>query len=154
MSKNNRLTYILIPVVLIVWGVIGWRIFSYGDEEAELDPIIVSDRSMTENKPAVRPRLRLDYQDPFLKVGLLEPRVEEDKETPPVQVNRNIQKPPIIYKGLIAGAKGSVVGLVDYQSQSYLVHQGDAIGSFQIRGIYADSLLIAGEAGQWTYRKE
>ena len=65
--KNKRLLYLLLPAVLVIWGLIFQRIWSaaQGNDDQESAPT-VSLTSLTESAASQRPpQLLLNYPDPF-----------------------------------------------------------------------------------------
>lgn len=65
--KNKRLLYLLLPTVLVIWGLIFQRIWSaaQGNDDQESAPTITL-TSLTESAASQRPpQLLLNYSDPF-----------------------------------------------------------------------------------------
>jgi hypothetical protein len=64
--NNKRSVYLLLPLVLLVWGMIGWRIWAASSDSASETEQLPAMALRT--KPALtrqRPRLLLTYGDPF-----------------------------------------------------------------------------------------
>ena len=106
MSKNQK-TYLLLVAVVIVWGAIGFQIYSYMDPE-DYRPTIISATKYTPPKgeKTTEYTIQPDYRDPFLgKIYRKETHKKKVKKTP---------KPPVIfpkisYNGVIKGAKSAYI---------------------------------------------
>ena len=65
--KNKKIIYVLLPVVLIVWGYVGFSIFTFGEEEEEIEPIRIDQIVTDKDQKPMSKTLALNYADPFLK---------------------------------------------------------------------------------------
>ena len=106
--KNKKNIYILLPIVLLVWGLVIYQFFSFGNEgtvtemsETNLDikPITLEKRDST--------AISVHYRDPFL--GKMYAPVQggakkTGKRKEPIEKEAIIW-PNIVYKGLVSDAK-------------------------------------------------
>ena len=104
--KNIKSIYILIPAVLLVWGIIGYRIFSGivpSQKKSEEIAMLTPFRPKKTMKKEVF-ELILDYRDPFL--GALSIR-EKKIIKPKPRVKDSIVFPDIHYKGIFSSSNKS-----------------------------------------------
>lgn len=105
--KNKKNIYILLPAVLIVWGLVGYRIFS------TITPKTTFHQQNTAYTFALKPlhqqerfSIRANYRDPFLGTINSPQKVKRKtkKAEPPIARN---PFPEIDYKGLVSGSGDS-----------------------------------------------
>lgn len=101
--KNKKNIYILLPLVLIVWGIIGYKVFSAINPTADLQ---TSPTNLVNFKPKTIENeatytLNLNYRDPFLEKRSPIKKIKTTRKTSNKQPNITIPFPPIIYNGLI-----------------------------------------------------
>lgn len=132
--KKNSVTYLLLFLVLVVWGVVFYNIFNPSDKNKTEE---VSSSIQPRKKETVRPRLSLNYGDPF-RVR----RVEEKKMIETRQEVKIIEEPPTFrYMGLIKGAKNKVI-LIENNGVSELIPRSDSLLSYKILSINNDSVVL------------
>lgn len=140
---NSRwTTYLLLAVVVAVWGIVAWKIFA----------------SVTETAPAARPKaavpavespvadtLRLDYPDPFLK-GV--PRQRTSTAATPVRRLPAVKPSPprrervkIVHLGTVASG-GKRLFILSVGDSQYEIACGAAAGDFVLTGFDRDSLYL------------
>ncbi|NAS32034.1 hypothetical protein GTQ40_13695 [Flavobacteriaceae bacterium R38] len=111
--KNKRNTYILLVLVLVVWGMIGYRIFS----SLGSDNNAVQTKNVTVNfKPkAIKDQDTFSIgnysRDPFLGTFKIKPKPVKKRQISAVK--KEIQWPAVRYSGLI--------GAVNSDQQIYFV---------------------------------
>ena len=153
--KNKKVTYILLPLVIIVWGLVIYRIFFEGKTKPEnisavAKPLIKE--SSKEEKSTYK--LIANYRDPFLsniKQSVVETENIKEKEENNRSANlrrrrTNISRtrwPEISYGGFIEGNKDQKITiLLSIKNRDYLVQEGDTIDKIFIKAFYGDSLLV------------
>jgi hypothetical protein len=167
--KNKKLQLILIPLVLLLWGAIGYRVYT---------GLVPEDVVVTQNPPSVLPKPEtnngvayepvLDYADPFLKnnrrlssnisaqkqktssVKVSKTKIERQKEAKP------IRWPDLVYKGQLEKTNGGqTLCIVEIDRQLHFLHEGEVIGDVRLEGVYADSLVMEyqGRAKKTLYKK-
>lgn len=103
--KSNKNIYLLVPTVLFIWGVIGYKIYTTLNPE---DTIELAQNNIVNFKPAVikeveKFTISANYRDPFLGksfIKKIQKTANKKKEAPVIQF------PQIVYRGMIA-PKGS-----------------------------------------------
>ena len=144
MLKNKKITYLLIMLVALIWGMIFYKIYSKFGEKKQIE------RSSPLSVVAIENGLRdsvftlsLDYPDPFLK------GMGQSSETPLVSAAKNTGNPMIVswplieYRGLLtSNSKNESTGLLRIQSSNLLVKQGKVYAAIKIRTLTRDSIFM------------
>lgn len=131
--KKNIITYILIFVVIVVWGIIFYRIFAPSNKNKEG---VVSSNikvSQTENE---RTGLSLNYKDPF--------RIENPENKKNIKDHKaeiKEEPPAFKYKGLIRGARNKVI-VIENNGVNEIIPLSDNILGFKIISINNDSVVV------------
>lgn len=160
--KNKNTLYILIPLVLVVWGLILWKVLSGTDGVVHTDySPRVSENS--EVADTARYLLRFGYHDPFLRVSREASVRTKTTSTSPeankikaINLNetKSIKKPTgLIYRGIISGKMDSV-GLLELNGDKKLVSPTDQLGPYTIQRVEDGSLTITFMDNNYTYEKE
>jgi hypothetical protein len=148
MLKSKKAVYILLPIVILIWGFIIYRIFSVvnlsveGVREAVLQPRVSQGPAHIDSFS-----INADYRDPFL--GKMITREESEKPKAPV-VKKEVPKPEpivwpvIVYKGMIKNQKSNKqLCLVSIGGQDNIVKEGDLIGEIELKRLTKDSVALA-----------
>ena len=170
--NSKRSVYLLLPLVLLVWGLIGWRIWAASDPVAEGRQLAAA-TLRTRPAPARRqPVLLLTYGDPF-KPGLSrpgpppavpqptpnafpKPAPEPPKASlnftvrpaPPAAAVASVTWPQIKYLGVIARAGSNAqVALLTIDNQELVVKAGKSERGVQVFKLFRDSVQL-GFGGQ------
>lgn len=124
--KNKRNTYLLLTLVLIVWGMIGYRIFSSlgaGNESVVQKNIAVSFRP----KPIKEQdtfSIHTFTRDPFLGTFKAKPVIT--KKSKPLVVKKEILWPTISYSGFMGDAASNQnIFFVSINNTQYLMKPND-----------------------------
>ncbi len=151
--KNKKLTYILLPLVIIVWGLVVYRMFFEGrtkpDNLTQIIKPIVKEQTQTKNKTY---KLIANYRDPFLDKtasGNIESGEKQNKQT---ESNTNLRRrrtsvsrvrwPEIEYGGFVEGNKAKQTILIKINKRDYLAYKGDTIEQVIVKEFYGDSLIV------------
>lgn len=151
--KNKKLTYALIPLVILIWGAIGYQLYNGVGSSVENN---ASDFTISTIEPIDLVeedwQLDLNYTDPFLNNSVSwgrtyqaldrEPTIITPKETASKPKEEPIIWPSIIYKGYV---KNQV--FVEINGQSQLMKEKDQYNGVALEGIFMDSIKM-------TFRKE
>jgi hypothetical protein len=170
--KNKKATYMLLSLVVCIWGIIGIRIYKHihDSDNDEYNAISAINNSTYIPDSSKNVELKLNYKDPFLKRNVV---VARSTSTPQINKNRtsaNIRNrvsrpnqpvhkkmkswPDIQYSGLILNDKtNEELGLVQIGSQSFLIRNGDIREKIEILAIFADSVIVRYEDDQKTFLK-
>lgn len=147
--KNKKIVYVLIPVTLIVWGLIFYKIFSgiYGGADVPVaggNEFIAGDSNETMNDTfSIHP----DYRDPFLG-KFTKPAIIQDHRSDAVAKKVTATPvmsvwPSIVYGGLIRNQKSNkqLIMLV-VNGQSTTAKTGDLVSGVEITKVYKDSIEV------------
>ncbi len=162
--KNKKSIYILLPVALIVWGLIGYKIYAFISSKDELDSkslntVIQQEDEVLED--AIEYKLLLDYPDPFFrksnhkttaakKVDLQSRGVafqmNENTSTVTTKQNSNkkaIQLQDVKYMGCIVNKENNkTYACLNYKGISYMLCKNEKFENLIMRAIHADSVSI------------
>lgn len=150
-KKNKALTYVLIVVVLLVWGLIIYRIviaYSSNHDESYVPPPAPKEVFNDYAVPKDTARLLLNYRDPF---GIAA-RKDTAKPLPRIRQNTGIARanvpPPfnwdiIRYSGYIKnpGSK-KLIAFMKINGQEAMMSEGETIGQFKLVRNMKDSVLF------------
>ncbi|MES2285427.1 MAG: hypothetical protein V4547_07040 [Bacteroidota bacterium] len=152
--KNKKLLYILIPIVLLVWGIIIYRIFNVvnasNSNEVLKSAIIenVNNESLIDTF-SIHP----NYRDPFISKRAKKP-TSENKAVSPITKPSLIKKvsntapisdkwPSIVYNGLIKNEKSNKqLALVQINGQSNILQIGNVAEGVELTKIFRDSIEV------------
>ncbi len=163
MIKNNKKTlYVLIPAVLMVWGLIGYRLVgALGEEELNVPEQILAPRIVKVDRDTNRYVLNLDYPNPFKA----EQRNKTVKTSKPGTVNKSKAKvnkvtvrkapvrwPSIIYQGEIS-REGQALCLLSINSKIQFVEPGEEINGLKLLAAYPDSVYLEFQKEKKYFKK-
>lgn len=152
--KNKKLLYILIPIVLLVWGVIIYRIFNVvnGSGSNEVRKSSFVENTVNENLIdtfSIHP----NYRDPFISKRAKKTTFE-NKITSTIIKPDLIKKvtntvplsnkwPSIVYNGLIKNEKSNKqLALVQINGQSNILQLGNVAEGVELTKIFRDSIEV------------
>ena len=148
--KNKKMSYILIPLVAIIWGLIFWKIYNHftnKDDVSMKTYAIQPTKVLNSNSDTIH--LLLNYRDPFLSYtyrpgSLISSDMSEKRnDFNQATVKTEINWPNIKYGGMIWNNKAkSKTGLLTYNSRNLLVKEGQLIEAYKISKLYGDSVTI------------
>ena len=151
MLKNKKITYLLIILVMLIWGLVFYKIYSkFGGSKRIVKSLPKSVGSIESSPGDSIFTLVLDYPDPFLKAGgqASDLHSQTAANTP--------QKPAIVwpaieYRGyVVLSNKKERTGLLKIQNSDLLVKQGKEYFGVKIRTITKDSIFVAYKMqGRW-----
>jgi len=144
--KNKKNIYILLTAVLLVWGILGYRIFLTVNPNNNKQQTAVASKSF---KPQQLQELETftintDYRDPFLGSFSQKKSTKPKKPTKVIVKTSKIPFPAIIYKGLVS-AKGK-------QQQIFLINIDGQQYFFMKNNTHKEVKLIQGSSKQVVLR--
>lgn len=141
--KNKKNIYILLPVVLLIWGMVIYRFFSFERPEEQdtqmqydiIKPITVKQKEIF--------TIDVNYRDPFLgKMYLPESnktKIVKRKKAPEPQ----IEWPQIIYKGIVSDAKNKKkVFMLVINGQTYLMKEKETEQEMTLKSGNRESIIV------------
>ena len=142
MLKDKRMIYLLLTLVITIWGLVFYKIYSNFGEKKRVEKNMPLTAVKVDNAQGDSIfTLSLDYPDPFLKGS------EQSTIAPiltVIQKIRNIQVvnwPLIEYHGLLT-SKNESMGLLKVQRSDLLVKLGKVYFEVKIRAITIDSIFL------------
>lgn len=128
--KNKKSIYILLPIVLFIWGAVVYQFFSFSSDKIPDDqnqntaikPFVI--------KPQDTSTIKVNSRDPFLgKMTSSEPKstvpsVKKINKEPVVK--EELIWPNVAYKGIVSDIKDKVkVYMVIINGKTFLMKKGD-----------------------------
>ncbi len=137
MLKQKK-TLILLVAVLVVWGIIGFQIFSYlNPEEEELQEISIEEFSPIVKKQKETYQVKIHKRDPFLGKLLIKPKTVKR----PIVKKDPIIFPSIQYNGIVESNKKKAFVLT-VNGQQKVLNKGQTFNEVKlIRGTSKEVLL-------------
>ncbi len=167
--KNKKVTYILLPLALFIWGIIIYKIFFYKDtqENNVFVPRVGNVKEQSRLKLDTF-ALQLNYQDPFLKnVGRTatvynrgennQSAVKKTKEPakPAKKEVETVVFPALKYEGIVKHiSQGKALVIVNVDGKSTFVQTGETFNNIKLVEVYNDSIIVSYEKQNKTIRKK
>jgi len=158
--KSKKAVYILLPIVLILWVIIFYRIFTSRNSEPG---IVLTNNNLSENY--VPQQIETDtfnivasYRDPFLgKTVTKNPSITKSQiKRKPVKNKpvKSIRWPSITYGGMIKNQKSNkLVAIVKINGQDNLIMEGKEFSGVKIQKVFPDSIRIIYQGEVRTFSK-
>ena len=150
--KNKKLLYILIPIVLLIWGMISYKIVvNINDDEVFNTQIQLGLKEGDNNNTLVKDsfKLLLDYRDPFLTSykrsykRTISSKSSSDGKKKVKELEMTESWPMINYGGMIKQKKSNQkVGLIQINQIDYLIRENEEVSEFKIVRITRDSVVL------------
>lgn len=142
--KSKKSLAILIPALLLVWGIIGVKIIKQLHPSQEDAGLPVVQTKPNREKPMVKNySLINNYPDPFLK-EIKSPQIKEEPNKRSMQLNSK-QKgqiwPQIQYKGCIK-SKHSQTALIELNTSKVLLQQNEEKYGLTLLFVHNDSITV------------
>lgn len=170
--KNKKLAYILLPVVIFVWGAIAYNIISYYFDDKSTENML-STNAIKKNPDAKLDTfsLLLNYPDPFLKAeaAYYEPVIAStespvkpsipNRNTAPKRNINNIKSTPIswpaiTYCGIIKNKKSNkTCSIIKINGKEYIMSIGDTRSDVTLLKLYSDSAVVTFQQHNKTFNK-
>lgn len=141
--KNKRAIYILVPLLISIWGIIAYQITSYGSPDNGSSFSGQLSVPKIENAKADTFSISANYRDPFLEKPVVEkkPVVVVKKAKP--EVKASLPWPKITYGGVIKNQKSSKqLYLVQVNGNDNIIREGDLIAEVQLAKAWKDSIQV------------
>ena len=150
--KDKRLTYILLPLVVVLWVVIGHRFYKAVKGDNVTSVSVLPETIAIEEEGTIPYEWQLNYADPFLKNTLSSGSLGMQETTSKRLVKlstteRDIPLPAewnkLKYLGMIRNNNtDKQIGIIMFQDTRKLVRVGDHIAGFVIEQIQKDSIRV------------
>jgi hypothetical protein len=160
--KNKKMTYLLLIVVLGIWGIIFYKIYM---SIKSSDKLTVRDYSMLNKNDSNLYKIDTfsivnNYRDPFItsKMATYENKSKVGHhmvaQKPIVSQNAQIKWPTIAYNGMIKSKKSSQqLVLVKINGTSDFMTKGSSFSGVQLLRVYKDSIEVGYSGEKKSIRK-
>ena len=146
MKKNKKSIYILLPVVLLIWGGVLYQLFSFVKPVEEHNNIanefIVSPLKIKERQTFA---INVNYRDPFLgKIYRPNNGISPKKNTKKILKKEEvIPLPNIIYKGIISDSKqkNSIYMLI-IDGNNFYMKKGEIKNELLLKSGDKESIIV------------
>lgn len=148
--KNKKAIYFLLPVVVLVWGTIFYKIYQSTDKGNQ--GVIVRSSQVIESEGYQLDTFSLlaNYDDPFLKHVRVSSQPSEKKEAvkkeqiKPKNEAKPIKWPNITYGGIVVNknSKQELV-MVMVNGNSHLMKKKETRSNVQLLEVTPDSILVS-----------
>jgi len=143
---KRKFTYLLLVIVIIIWGVIFYRLFFL---RTKSERVIIN---LTEQKPHMKItsepyELIADYRDPFFEQRVV-------KHVPPILIANHSIEPHLPLKGQVEILPLKFVGLIqnpstkkqitliNFEGKDFMMGKGDTKNGVTLLEISADSIKV------------
>ncbi|WP_117885631.1 hypothetical protein [Aureibaculum luteum] len=102
--KNKKNIFFLLPAVMIIWGVLGYRIFTSLSPTNTVTSVNLATTQFIPQKIEASESFTIntEYRDPFLGTVSKKPSIKTKRSTKKVTITPQKPFPTIIYKGVVA----------------------------------------------------
>ncbi|CAN5882891.1 hypothetical protein BH11BAC7_BH11BAC7_16740 [soil metagenome] len=153
--KNKKTAYLLVPIVLAIWGMIGWKVYAaMGGKDENNKLALIENISVSNIEIPDTVELIANYRDPFLddskfKIQDSKFRINDSKLLKvkiPEQPKVIAVWPVVAYYGLIRrNGDGKTVGFLNVNGVSYFVSAtagGEVAGDVRVGKLWKDSVEV------------
>jgi len=119
MNKNQK-TYLLLFIVALVWGAIGYQLYShYNPDTIEVSEVTTMSYTTQKVDTVDGYEIQPDYRDPFLGKIYRKQPLKKKVATP----KHVVIFPAIVYKGIIEGGKKTYIIAINGSQEIFRVNQ-------------------------------
>lgn len=146
--KNRKSIYILLPIVLFIWGLVVYQFYSFARNEVKSN----EKNSFTFKPIAIKPRdtssINVNYRDPFLgkmysnNTKIVSPK-RSTKVTKPELPKTPIILQTILYKGIVSDTKNKTrVFMLIIGRRTFLMKKGDTENDVLLKEGNRESITV------------
>jgi len=150
--KNKKTLYYLIPAVILIWGIIVYKIITVTNYESVKHSSATSIPSINSQDTLPKEyQLLLNYKDPFL----LEPAFRQNKvksQSRNADLSATRQKPiknvpqlnlmNIMYIGMVEKPGNHTIALINIGGETKMLRKGEHADQIKVLNIWTDSVQI------------
>ncbi len=154
--------YILLPLVIIIWGIILYKFFtavntSHSATENLINPVNRADTSLFKIDTF---SISNNYRDPFSQNIVSSPKINKNrivKTLPEKEVVTNVvvvKWPSIVYSGVIKSKKSlQMLALVKINGESNFITRNTTLMGIELLDVFNDSIRVDYMGQQKTIKK-
>jgi len=147
--KNKKSIYILLPLVLLVWGAVLFQVFSFTKSD-EIIPITNSEFTIKPLKINQRQSfdININYRDPFLGKAYVAQntavvKVNHTKSAKVVKPKETLVWPTILYKGMISDTKAkNTIFMLIIDNKNYYMKIGETENEILLKSGDKESVYV------------
>ena len=159
--KNKKAIYFLLPLVLIIWGLIIYRIVSGSASDNYVQSAAVNIPLKLNQEKVDTFSIYADYSDPFLDYIWEFDDSGSDEEAVVEEIVPVIEKPPIIinwpkisFGGIVKNQKSNKqVIIINIGEVGHLMKAGDVVSGVTLKKVFNDSIQVSFEKENKTIVK-
>ena len=153
--KNKKSVYILLPIVIAIWGAVIYQFMSFGSSDANIHPKSSLSLPTIQNAKVDTFSISADYRDPFLgKVAEVKKSDIPKVKAVPMQVKSALPWPTISYGGVIKNQKSSKqLCLLSISGQDNIAQAGDVVEGVELKKVWKDSIEVLFQQEKRIIRK-
>lgn len=141
--KNKKLTYLLVPLVILIWGALFIKIYlNFHQKNVALQSIGPEIPVLKTSQTDSVFTLVLDYPDPFLKEVESISYQSDPFSLKGANSKSGINWPGIEYMGFLSKNKSECTGLLRFGDSNLLVKQGHIYSGLKVLAITRDSINV------------
>jgi hypothetical protein len=147
--KNKKSIYVLLPLVLLIWGAIIYQFFNYANPEPEVIPTQDPSVRALVIKPKESISIKINPRDPFSgKMVDNAARKATGNHNPnkKLKIKEPLVWPLIRYKGIVSDNKDKIkVYMVIIDGKTYLMKKGETEEGIQLKDGNRDNINLVYE---------
>jgi len=163
--KNRKLNWILLPLVILIWGFVAYRVFwkEPAEQPRRASRIAPKEEAAKAFRQDSQVRLSLDYTDPYQAERRQESPTTKPTIVPkslPVITRQEVVKkqsvvnwPTIRYKGVSVNG-GKKTAIISINGKNYFPSQGQEISGVRLVSIGKSSIRVQYEGASKEIKKE
>lgn len=158
--KNKKLIYILVPLAILVWGVIFYKVFMSMEDKGTPSLLSYNANLKSAKKDVDTFVLVANYRDPFLSgQAVLSNHPSFGGSAGNRQNVLSIKPTPIPpdvrYFGLIASPKNkNKIGLIKIQGYDFLLKEGELTkADIKVLKLFKDSVIVLFQKNKFAIRR-
>jgi hypothetical protein len=148
--KNRKILYVLLPLAILLWGIIIYRIIIHLRNSNSVfisnsEDIVINNEVIIEDTFLIH----ADYKDPFIERSIVSIVADlTAKNIRPQDARESISQssyswPAIRYGGMIMNkSSDTYLYLIEIENNNLFVKKGDVIGMIEIREVFKDSIIV------------
>lgn len=128
--KNKKSIYILLPIVLLIWGMVVYQFFSFSAS----DDAQIANQDLKVKPFKIKPKdtfsITINNRDPFLGKMISSenntPKKTNTSSKKPIKIKEELIWPQVSYKGIVSDNKEKIkVYMVIINGKTHLMKKGD-----------------------------
>lgn len=142
--KNKKSVYVLLPLVLFIWGAVMYQFFSFSTTEEEV-AVPTNEISLKPIQPIKRDSFAINtnYRDPFLGKVYTAKKDSVPKKKKAVKVVEPLVWPNIQYRGIVSDTKEkSKIFMLVINKKTYLMRKGQTENDVYLKDGDRESVYV------------